>query len=74
MLESATVEWIGGGTGKTRFLGEMIEKWEHWRDLSRETARASPMKHSREIPRSTSVFPISFNFLFLIRSCECLKC
>jgi hypothetical protein len=46
----------GSGTGKTRFLGEMIDNWEHWRALSR---KISPP--GAEIPPSTLVFPISFN-------------
>ncbi len=86
MLETATVEWIGGalhglntsngkydayaivggsGTGKTRFLGEMVENWEHWRDLSRE---ANPL--GAEIPPSTLIFPISFNFSTPVSAAE----
>ncbi len=83
MLETAAIKWIGGalhglnikngkieayaivgggGTGKTRFLGEMADRWEHWRDLSRET--------NREIPPSTLIFPISFNFLTPVSGAE----
>ncbi len=47
----------GSGTGKTRFLGEMIDNWDHWRDLSR---KASPP--GAEIPPNTLIFPISFSF------------
>ncbi len=52
----------GSGTGKTRFLGEIIENWDHWRDLSIEAAKADPTKPSREIPANTLIFPINFSF------------
>jgi hypothetical protein len=82
MLETAAIEWIGGGlkglntkggrfeayaivggrgTGKTRFLGEIVKQWDHWRDLSKAKAKANPTKASREIPPDTLVFPIDFS-------------
>ncbi len=50
------------GTGKTRFLGEIIDNWDHWRALSIEAAKADPTKPSREIPANTLIFPINFSF------------
>jgi hypothetical protein len=61
----------GSGTGKTRFLGEMVEQWDQLRALSADDARSNPMgTPSREIPLDTLVFPICFNFLTCVTSAE----
>ena len=53
----------GSGTGKTRFLGEMVEQWDRLRALSTDATRANPIgMPSREIPIDTLVFPICFNY------------
>ena len=52
----------GSGTGKARFLGEMVEQWDRLRALSTDAARANTIgMPSREIPTDTLVFPICFN-------------
>ena len=53
----------GSGTGKARFLGEMVEQWDRLRALSTDATRANPIgMPSREIPIDTLVFPICFNY------------
>ena len=60
----------GAGTGKTRFLGEIVKQWDHWRDLSAAKAKADLEVPSREIPPDTLVFPIGFNFFSPVKPKE----
>ena len=53
----------GSGTGKTRFLGEIVEQWDRLRALSTATSETDLTKASLEIPPDTLVFPIGFNYL-----------
>jgi hypothetical protein len=60
----------GSGTGKTRFLGEIVEQWDRLRALSAAKSKADPKKVSREIPPDTLVFPIDFSYLTTEKSLE----
>lgn len=50
----------GSGTGKTRFLGEIFERWDHLRALSIEATKTNPAQPV-EIPSNTLLIPLTFH-------------